>query len=126
MDWTQDEVELGYDRRKYNLPLKGKSLKFASSEDHSQIQVCDIIASSISYWAAGVSRGENEDYLFLELNKLDLDKFIVHNKIWPTMDVTPEDLDTVHDGGLNAANYTPFFLNKAVPNPNVVSEGFNK
>ena len=121
MDWTQDEIELGYDRRKYNLPLKGKSLKFASSEDHPQIQVCDIIASSISYWAAGTSRGETEDYLFLELNKLDLDRFIGHNKIWPTMDVTPKDLGTVHDGGLNAADHTQFFLYNATPNPNVMN-----
>uniref|UniRef100_UPI003F743A1E DUF3800 domain-containing protein n=1 Tax=Aeromonas veronii TaxID=654 RepID=UPI003F743A1E len=119
MDWTQDSVELGYDRRKYNLPLKGKSLKFASSEEHSQIQVADIIASSFSYWAAGVSRGESEDYLFLELNKLNLDRFVGYNKIWPTMDITPEDLGTVHNGGLNAANYTSLFLKKATPNPAV-------
>ena len=121
MDWTQAEVELGYDRRKYKLPLKGKSFKFASSDQHSQLQVSDIIASSFSYWAAGVSRGEEEDYLFLELNKLNLDRFIGHNKIWPTKDVTPEDLGTVHDGGVNAANYTPFFLHNAVPNPNVAN-----
>ena len=121
MDWTQAEVELGYDRRKYKLPLKGKSFKLASSDQHSQLQVSDIIASSFSYWAAGVSRGEEEDYLFLELNKLNLDRFIGHNKIWPTKDVTPEDLGTVHDGGVNAANYTPFFLHNAVPNPNVAN-----
>lgn len=121
MDWTQEEVELGYDRRKYKLPLKGKSLKFTSSDEHLQIQVADIIASSFSYWAAGVSRGETEEYLFLELAKLNLDKYIGHNKIWPTKDVTAEDLGTVHDGGLNAANYTPFFLNKAVPNPDVAN-----
>lgn len=121
MDWTQGDVELGYDRRKFNLPLKGKSLKFASSEEHSQIQVADIIASSFSYWAAGVSRGESEDYLFLELNKLNLDRFIGHNKIWPTMDITPEELGTVHNGGLNAANYTSLFLGKAIPNPDVTS-----
>jgi hypothetical protein len=121
MDWTQDEIELGYDRRKYNLPLKGRSLKFASSEKYLQLQVSDIIASSFSYWASGVSRGESQDYLFLELNKLNLDRFIGHNKIWPTMDVTPEDLGTVHDGGLNAANYTPFFLHNSVANPDVAN-----
>lgn len=121
MDWSQDDVEYGYDRRKFNLPLKGKSLKFASSKDYLQIQVADIIASSFSYWAAGVSRGETEDYLFLELNKLDLDRFIGHNKIWPTQDVTPEALGTVHDGGLNAANFIPYFLEKAIPNPNVAN-----
>jgi hypothetical protein len=121
MDWTQDDIELGYDRRKYNLPLKGRSLKFASSDDHLQLQVADIIASSFSYWAAGVSRGETEDYLFLELAKLNLDKYIGHNKIWPTLDVTPEELGTVHDGGLNAANHTTSFLNRAVPNPDVAN-----
>lgn len=121
MDWTQDEIEVGYDRRKYNLPLKGRSLKFASSNDHLQLQVADIIASSFSYWAAGVSRGETEDYLFLELAKLNLDKYIGHNKIWPTLDVTPEELGTVHDGGLNAANHTTSFLNRAVPNSDVAN-----
>ncbi|PKH69495.1 hypothetical protein CXF61_00050 [Psychrobacter sp. 4Dc] len=121
MDWTQNEVELGYDRRKYNLPLKGKSLKFASSKDFSQIQVSDIIASSFAYWATGVSRGETEDYLFLELDKLDLNRFVGHNKIWPTKDVTPEELGTIHNGGLNAADHTPFFLYNATPNPSVMN-----
>jgi hypothetical protein len=37
------------------------------------------------------------------------------------MDVTPEDLGTVHDGGLNAANYTPFFLHNSVANPDVAN-----
>ena len=121
MDWSQSDVDLGYDRRKFNLPLKGKSLIFANSEEHLQLQVSDIIASSFSYWAAGVSRGETEDYLFLELNKLNLDRFIGNNKIWPTMDITPEELGTVHNGGLNAANNIPFFLQNAVPNPDVIN-----
>ncbi|HIF9374884.1 TPA: DUF3800 domain-containing protein [Photobacterium damselae] len=119
MDWTQENVELGYDRRKFNLPLKGKSLKFADSKKHKQVQVADIIASSFAYWAAGVSRGETEDYFFLELDKLNLDRFIGHNKIWPTADVDPKDLGTVHDGGLNAANHMPEFLAQATPNPRV-------
>jgi hypothetical protein len=28
---------------------------------------------------------------------------------------------TVHDGGLNAANYTPFFLHNSVANPDVAN-----
>jgi hypothetical protein len=121
MDWTQDSVEVGYDRRKYKLPLKGKSLKFSSSKDYAQLQVADIIASSFTYWAAGINRNKTEDYLFIELQKLNLDKFIGHNKIWPTPHVTPEDLGTVHDGGVNSANYTPFFLQNSVPNPNIAN-----
>jgi len=115
MDWTQDNVELGYDRRKYKLPLKGKSLNFECSDQYCQLQVSDIVASSFSYWAAGVNRNEKKDYLFLELNKLNLNRFIGNNKIWPTMDVTPENLGTVYDGGVNAADYTTFFLLNDVP-----------
>lgn len=33
----------------------------------------------------------------------------------------PEDLGTVHDGGVNAADHTAFFLNNAVPNPDMVN-----
>jgi|GEM_PF-356701 len=113
MDWTQDTIELGYDRRKFNLPLKGKSLKFSSSEKYPQLQVADIIASCLAYWASGVSRDEKDDYFFLELNKLGLDKLTTKNKIWPTQDVTPKSLGTVYDGGINPVDNMAHFLLKA-------------
>ena len=121
MDWTQETIEYGYDRRKFGLPLKGKSLNFESSHDHLQLQIADIITSSFTHWATGILRGETEEYLFVELNKLNLDRFIGHNKIWPTPDVDPKDLGTVHDGGLNAANHIPSYLAKATPNPEVAT-----
>lgn len=119
MDWTQDSIELGYDRRKFDLPLKGKSLKFADSKLHPQLQVADIVASSVAYWASGLTQSENNDELFLELNKLDLAKFVGENVIWPSALVTPEELGTVHDGGINAADNIPVFLDKSTPNPYV-------
>jgi hypothetical protein len=121
MDWTQETVEYGYDRRKFGLPLKGKSLKFESSHEHLQLQIADIITSSFTHWASGVLKGEKEEHLFVELNKLNLDRFVGHNKIWPTPDVDPKDLGTVHDGGLNAANHIPSFLAKSTPNPEVAT-----
>jgi len=121
MDWTQDKIELGYDRRKFNLPLKGKSLKFSSSTEYAQLQVADIIASSLSYWASGLSRGETDDYFFLELDKLGLDKLTTKNKIWPTTHMTPEGLGTVHDGGLNPADHTAYYLMKAKANDPVMA-----
>ncbi|WP_432451963.1 DUF3800 domain-containing protein [Agarivorans sp. QJM3NY_29] len=121
MDWTQSSIELGYDRRKFKLPLRGKSLKFSSSESHPQLQVADIVASSMTYWADGVARDEKEDYLFLELNKLNLDKLTTSYKIWPTQDVTPSDLGTVHDGGLNAADHGAYFLMKAKANAEITT-----
>ncbi len=112
MDWTQDKVTLGYDRRKFDLPLKARSLKFESSANYSQLQVADIVASSVCYWANGVANGESEDYFFLELDKLNLNKYI-EDLIWPSQDVTPKDLKTEYQGGLNAADHSAYFLMRA-------------
>lgn len=119
MDWSQSSIEMGYDRRKFKLPLKGKGLKFSSSDSYPQLQVSDIVASAVAYWADGVARGEEEDYFFLELNKLNLHKLITNNKIWPTQDVTPSDLGAVHDGGLNPADHSAYFLMKAKANAKI-------
>ena len=106
------KMKLGYDRRKFDLPLLGKSLGFGNSHDHSQLQVADVLASSLSYWANCVSRGEKEDEFFKKLDKLNFRKLII-NVIWPSLDVTPESLGTMHDGGINAATGSAYFLLKA-------------
>lgn len=112
MDWTKTEIELGYDRRKFNLPLKGKSLNFATSDAYPQLQVADVIASAVSYWANGVYGGEKDDIFFQELDKLNFRKLII-SVVWPSLDVTPESLGTVHDGGINPADGSAYFLMKA-------------
>jgi hypothetical protein len=111
MQWTKHDIEVGYDRRKFKLPLKARSLSFASSEAFPQIQVADVVASAVSFWAQGVATGESEDPFFLALNKLDFHRLLV-NVVWPSLDVSPEALGTVHDGGINPADATAFFLMK--------------
>lgn len=106
------EIELGYDRRKFSLPLRGKSLKFGMSHNYCQLQVADVVASAVSYWANGMARGEENDAFFKRLNQLGLRKLII-NLIWPSTEVTPESLRTIHSGGLNAADGGAYFLMKA-------------
>lgn len=115
MDLTSIEMEVGYDRRKFKLPLRGKSLNFASSETYPQLQVADVVASAISYWANGVYGGEKDDVFFQELDKLNFRRLIISN-IWPSLDVTPQSLGTVHDGGINPADGSAYFLTKARTN----------
>lgn len=112
MQWTTSEIEIGYDRRKFKLPLKAKSLNFADSEAFPQIQVADVIASAVSFWAQGVAIGEADDPFFLALNKLNFRELLV-NVVWPSLDVSPEALGTVHDGGTNPADASASFLMKA-------------
>lgn len=115
MDWTTTEMELGYDRRKFSLPLKGRSLNFATSDSFPQLQIADVIASAVSYWANGVYGGEKDDVFFQELDKLNFRKLIV-GVVWPSLDVTPQALGTVHDGGINPADGSAYFLMKARAN----------
>jgi hypothetical protein len=42
MFMTKADEEIGYDRRKFNLPLKARSLSFATSKTYPQIQVADV------------------------------------------------------------------------------------
>ncbi|WP_349772143.1 DUF3800 domain-containing protein [Stutzerimonas nitrititolerans] len=113
MDLTQKTIELGYDRRKFKLPLRALSLEFSNSQAHPQLQVADIIASALSYWAKGKEKGETDDYLFVELDKLNPSKILSPMSIWPSLHVTPEKLGTVFNGGLNPANHAAYFLMRA-------------
>lgn len=113
--FSGEEIELGYDRRKFSLPLRGKSLKFGMSHNYCQLQVADVVASAVSYWANGVARGEENDEFFKRLDQLDLRKLII-SLIWPSKDVTPASLGTVHNGGINAADGGAYFLMKARAN----------
>lgn len=112
MDLNQESTLIGYDRRKFTLPIKGRSLKFANSKESLQIQVADIIASSIAYWANGVLKKSN-DYLFLELNKLNLARLLIKDTVWPSQFITPSELNTEFDGGLDAVRYATRILQKA-------------
>ena len=109
MDMTREKVKVGYDRRKYELPLKGRSLEFENSENHPQLQVADIVASSVSYWAKHYTSDMKKDYFFHELEKLDLNRLISQH-IWPTKDMSPEKMGTVYDGGTHPADHAGFFL----------------
>lgn len=113
MDWTQKSIELGYDRRKFKLPLKALSLRFSNSQGSPQLQVADIVASAVSYWSRCKEQGESEDYLFLALDELRINRLIAPTSIWPSLHVTPEELGTVFDGGVNPANHTADFLIRA-------------
>lgn len=100
----------GYDRRKFELPIKARSLTFHSSEEYPQLQVADIISSAAAYYVNCLKKQSLDDYLFKELERIKIDEYFQDMVIWPTTYVTPEDLGTVHTGGINAANGVADFL----------------
>ena len=99
MDWTKKSIEIGNDRRAFGLPLKAMSLDFSDSEKYAQLQVADVVASAVNYWASGVSRGEKEDYFFLELDKLSF-RDLICGVIWPDKETTlPGEVGSIEGRG---------------------------
>lgn len=51
MDPTASPTMIGYDRRKFEFPLRARTLSFADSRDLPQLQVVDLLAGATSYFA---------------------------------------------------------------------------
>ncbi|MFY9995542.1 MAG: DUF3800 domain-containing protein [Leclercia sp.] len=103
MDWTKESEEFGYDRRKFELPLKARSLTFHSSAEYPQLQVADIVSSAAAYYGNCLKK-KSDEYLFQELQTIKIDKYFNDMLVGPSTAVTPEELRTVHKGGVNPAN----------------------
>ena len=112
MNQEQERVEVGYDRRKFHLPLKLNTLTFASSEKYPQLQVADIIAGAVNHWAQHLACGVCTEPFYMVLEKLNLRKYIT-DCIWPTQNVTPKSLGTEYTGGLHPVNHMADFIRKA-------------
>jgi hypothetical protein len=103
MDKTIEPALIGYDRRKFEFPLKATGLQFADSRDHLSLQVADLIAGATAYRASAVARSA-DDELSLALRDAEVDR-LLFNVLWPSPDVTPQALGTEEVGGINATEY---------------------
>lgn len=110
MVWSKNEIVAGYDRRKFILPLKSKKLDFVCSKKVKQIQIMDVLASALAYWAGKIISSDTNDSLFQDLEGIGFDNLVMHNKIWPEPCVNPRELGTIYDGGLNPADASAIFL----------------
>ncbi len=98
MNPTAQPKLIGYDRRKFEFPLR-----FADSHDLPQLQVADLLAGAMAYFGSAVARSARDD-LANQLEHVGIERFTIH-AIWPSPDVTPQRLGTEEVGGINAANF---------------------
>lgn len=103
-----EKVEVGYDYRKMTYPLAINSVNLASSKKIIQIQLADIIASSLAYC---VKKIHIEKELENEFAKNILNSSIGRIKAHPIMPsdkLTPKQLKTQNDKGINPLDYLAF------------------
>jgi len=101
----EQEVLVGYDIRKFTMPLRATGIQFADSKDVPQLQVADVFASAFAYWGHKIASSTIDDSFWREVNSLELTRFMI-NAIWPSDDVTPQSLSMEEVGGINTVDYT--------------------
>jgi len=97
--------EVGYDYRKMIYPLPINSIKLEGSHNCIQIQLADLIASSLTY---SIKKRHFENDLCDDFANKILDSKIANINaypIWPSNAITPEQLGTLDDTGINHLDY---------------------
>lgn len=89
------EKTVGYDRRKMFFPIRAEKTNFESSKDFAGLQLVDILAGAMARCLKWKIQGETEnDEYAKELASFLPESFGGHT-IWPSSNVTPEDLGTI-------------------------------
>lgn len=109
MSRGEEEQVIGYDRRKFVFPLRARGITFGRSEDDPRLQVVDLVASASAYWMSGLVSPPDWKGFWEEIKSADILRF-GRDTVWPTPEVTPKELDTEFDGGINAADHMAEFL----------------
>ena len=108
--YNESSELIGYDRRKYLFPLRAILLEQGDSINHPQIQIADICAGAINHYLK--CREMNKmDHLAKMIHDTGCLKWMI-NGIYPTPDITPEDLGTNSEDGTNAADHLVDYLHE--------------
>lgn len=111
MSRGEDEKVVGYDRRSFVFPLRARGVKFGRSHEDPRLQAADLLASACAFWMDGFISPPKQHGFWEKLKACDIARF-GQDGVWPTPEVTPEELDTEHRGGINAVDAMAEFLSK--------------
>ena len=101
----EEQQVIGVGNAQIELPLRLNTLVFRASHDFDGIQLTDVLTSALSYYYTKREKGETNDEFFMKLDRLGCLHNFVSGCVWPTTDVTPEELGRNGDeGGHNPAN----------------------
>lgn len=91
-DLKKQRITVGYGANQFELPLKLRQISFTASHKSAGIQIADIITSSLAYYINKKQKEQTDDILFRRLEQLGKLDSLITGAMWPSLDVTPEDL----------------------------------
>lgn len=107
-------VNVGYDRRKIEFPLKVSDIVVVDSKTTLQVQFADVISGAIaSALKARLKRPLQQGTFVRDSLELCFSKNLIIGGVWPTNEIDPEDLGTevqVGPDDVDAASYAALIL----------------
>lgn len=104
-----DPISVGYGIRTRRFPLLADDIKLVNSKKYPQIQLADILAGSLAYWANGILGKKVNSEFFEELKKSPLEELLI-NSVWPSEKFTPKELGMVKEGGIDPIDFVANLL----------------
>lgn len=107
-------VRQGFDRRTMEFPLKVAAITPVDSATVRQVQLADVVAGVLTGALKSKDRAKDGTFEHRAL-RLCFDKCLVVGAVWPTQDVTPEQLGTDEppsEGQFDLARYTTMVAQK--------------
>lgn len=96
---------VGYDRRKMIFPIRVNKTDFAKSQEFAGLQLTDIMAGAMARCIIWNMQGQEQDDDYAkELAKFLPESFGGHG-IWPSTDITPDELGTIGPNGEDAIQH---------------------
>lgn len=103
MDPVAEPTLIGYDRRKFEFPLRASRLDFADSAGVPQLQVVDLLAGAVCHFGSAMARSTRDEFTDA-LDAAGIERFTIQ-ALWPELAVSPKDLGTEEVGGINATDF---------------------
>ncbi|MEQ6886229.1 DUF3800 domain-containing protein [Salicola sp. Rm-C-2C1-2] len=107
----EEERVVGYDRRQFVFPLRAREVQFGSSHSDPRLQLVDVVASAAAQWMSGFAMSPRDREFWQGLHAANLVRF-GRDAVWPTPEVTPDELDTRHEGGQSVVDGVTEFLER--------------
>lgn len=95
----EQSQQIGYDRRKFHFPLRATTLEQGDSSLLPQIQIADLCAGALNHFLKCQVAGHLDD-LATAVRDLGCIEWVI-NGVAPSTDVTPQDLGTDSEDGVN-------------------------
>lgn len=99
---------VGYDRRKMSYPIRIEKTNFENSKEFAGLQLADILAGAISRYFKWIINGKDENDEYGKKLSLSMPISFGGHMIWPSPDVTPQELGTI---GTNADDPIEYVAN---------------